>query len=300
MQDPTFPRGLGWFGCEYRCKTFCGTVITTVRLAVGASAAAGVVCRRMLPALLLALAPAMAAAFDWPDVEHRAQALAAAAYVKPEAKLPAELRQLNYEQYQNIRFKHERAYWHDAGSPVELAFFHRGMAFDLPVKISEVAGGETREIKYTPEAFDFGPNRIEAGKLQGLGYAGFRVHYAMNNPKVKDEVLVFLGASIVGRWRDHFSWRFVIDFACGTQAMLGPAVRVEPVIAVSRGTVEIPSLRPLAELPGYRAIFDLRPEDESGESVNLRLFLRLDGEALSETWLYQWTPPSLGERAAFM
>lgn len=105
---------------------------------------------------------------------------------------------------------------------------------------------------------------------------------------------------VVGRKRDHFSWRFVIDFSGGTLPTLGAAAGIEPVITASRGTVEIPSLRPLAALPGYRAIFDLRPDDESREPINLRLFLRLDGQALSETWHYQWTPPSAAERAALL
>ena len=52
-----------------------------------------------------------------------------------------------------------------------------------------------REIRYRPDAFDFGPNRIDPAKLKGLGFAGFRLHYPINSPKVKDEVLAFLGAS---------------------------------------------------------------------------------------------------------
>ena len=31
--------------------------------------------------------------------------------------------------------------------------------------------------------------------MRNLGFAGFRVHYAINSPKYKDEILVFLGAS---------------------------------------------------------------------------------------------------------
>ncbi len=38
-------------------------------------------------------------------------------------------------------------------------------------------------------------------------------------------------------------------------------------------------------------MFDLALPDESMEPVNLRLFLSADGQALSETWLYQYTPP---------
>jgi glucans biosynthesis protein len=144
--------------------------------------------------VLLATAPA-ALAFGLPDVEHRARALAKAAYVKPESELPKELRQLKYEQYQNIRFKPEQAHWGGRGMPIELSFFHQGMAFDLPVKINEVSEDGIREIRYRPDAFDFGSTRIDPAKLKGLGFAGFRLHYPINSPKVKDEVLVFLGAS---------------------------------------------------------------------------------------------------------
>jgi len=39
---------------------------------------------------------------------------------------------------------------------------------------------------------------------------------------------------------------------------------------------------------GYRAIFDLKPVDDSTAPVNLRLYLRAGNRALTETWLYQW------------
>ncbi len=105
---------------------------------------------------------------------------------------------------------------------------------------------------------------------------------------------------IVGQKRKYFSWRFVIDFAGGSLAMISKTGRIEPVITTSRGLIEIPSVRPLDAVQGYRAIFDLRPDDDSPEPINLRLFLRFDGKPLSETWQYQWTPPTLPERAAFM
>jgi periplasmic glucans biosynthesis protein len=30
----------------------------------------------------------------------------------------------------------------------------------------------------------------------------------------------------------------------------------------------------------------------------LRLYLRIDGKPLTETWSYQWTPPSIKDRKA--
>jgi glucans biosynthesis protein len=97
---------------------------------------------------------------------------------------------------------------------------------------------------------------------------------------------------IVGQKRSYFSWRFVVDFAGGNLPLLGKEAKVEPVITASRGKVEITSARPLDFVRGYRAIFDLKPMDENLAPVDLRLFLRMDGEPLTETWVYQWTPPN--------
>jgi glucans biosynthesis protein len=101
---------------------------------------------------------------------------------------------------------------------------------------------------------------------------------------------------IVGRKREYYSLRFVVDFAGGGLAALGKNAKVEPVIVASRGKVEITSARPLTEIKGYRAMFDLRPMDEGVEPVNLRLYLRAAGRTLTETWLYQWTPPPVSQR----
>ncbi len=96
---------------------------------------------------------------------------------------------------------------------------------------------------------------------------------------------------VVGRKRDRDTRRFAVDFAGGDLALLDPKTEVEPVITVSRGQVEITSARPLASVQGYRAMFDLVP-DAGPDPITMRLYLRVDGQALSETWLYEWVPPS--------
>jgi glucans biosynthesis protein len=105
---------------------------------------------------------------------------------------------------------------------------------------------------------------------------------------------------VVGQARRYFAWRFVVDFAGGLLATLPRDAEVEPVITASRGEVEITSARPQHAIAGYRAMFDLKPVDDSVEPVDLRLYLRLDGAALTETWLYQWTPPTAAARRALL
>lgn len=96
---------------------------------------------------------------------------------------------------------------------------------------------------------------------------------------------------VIGQQRQYFSWRFVVDFAGGALAQLKRTAQVKAVINVSRGSVEIVSARPLDAIQGYRAMFDLKP-DAGNLPVDLRVYLTVDGKPLTETWLYQWSPPA--------
>ena len=131
---------------------------------------------------------------------------------------------------------------------------------------------------------------------QELLYA-YRLHWGAQAPylpALAQAVATRTGiGGVVGFDRKYFSWRFVIDFAGGELAQLGAGAKVEPVISVSRGSVETTSARPQPQISGYRAIFDLRPLDNSNEPVDLRLYLRADGKPLTETWIYQWSPLSV-------
>lgn len=104
---------------------------------------------------------------------------------------------------------------------------------------------------------------------------------------------------VIGKKRAHFSWRFAVDFAGGELAALIDKAEVEAVVQVSRGQTEIVSARPLREIRGYRAMFDVVPPDETTQQIDIRLFLRSGGRALTETWLYQWNPPPPAERTLY-
>jgi glucans biosynthesis protein len=147
-----------------------------------------------LSALVLLSAPA-AGAIDLDEVGRRALALASQPYKAPAATLPKALQNLSYDQYRDIRFKPDLALWRNAGLPFEIQLFHPGLLYDQPVKISEVVNGAAREIKFDAELFDYGKNNVDPKRLSGLTFSGFRVHFALNKPKYKDEVMVFQGAS---------------------------------------------------------------------------------------------------------
>jgi periplasmic glucans biosynthesis protein len=128
---------------------------------------------------------------------------------------------------------------------------------------------------------------------------GYRLYWCRENPQRSPLAIARATRSglggVVGQKRSHFAWRFVVDFAGGELAALAERARVTPVITASRGRIELPSARHLGP-EEWRAMFDLALSDDSTEPVNLRLFLSLDGQALSETWLYQYTPPPPAQR----
>ena len=43
-------------------------------------------------------------------------------------------------------------------------------------------------------------------------------------------------------------------------------------------------------------MFDVVPPDDGTEPINLRLYLEGNDQPLTETWIYQWTPPPAEER----
>ncbi|MGS0740764.1 glucan biosynthesis protein G [Glaciimonas sp. GG7] len=139
-----------------------------------------------------------ASAFGFNDVAQRAKELSAKAYIKPVSNVPKEIDDLSFEQYKDIRFKPEKSPWKNAKLPFDLAFFHEGHLFDQPVKMHEINGNVVRDIRFDPNSFDYGANKIDAAGLNkpgALGFAGFRVHSLINSSTYKDEVLSFLGAS---------------------------------------------------------------------------------------------------------
>ena len=136
-----------------------------------------------------------AQAFGLDDVAGRARELAAQAYKPPQVKMPPELSELDYDAYRDIRFRPERALWKAEKLPFELMFFVQGRAVPEPVRINLVEPHGVQSLPFDPALFDFGRNKLDPKKLKDVGFNGFRVHFAVNKPGYKDEVLVFQGAS---------------------------------------------------------------------------------------------------------
>jgi glucans biosynthesis protein len=145
--------------------------------------------------LLLHADPARAFGFE--DVAARARQLALKPYRDTARRAPAELQALNYDQYRDIRFRPDHAFWRPENLPFELMFFHLGGEFQVrSVGMNEITPqGKVRHIPYDRDDFNYGKNTLHPQTWGDVGYAGFRAHYPLNTHEYKDEVAVFLGAS---------------------------------------------------------------------------------------------------------
>jgi len=135
------------------------------------------------------------AAFGFDDVDALARSLATRPWKSPADALPPELRDLDYDALRDIRFKPEAALWHNDRLPFEIQFLHLGRGVREPVGIDVIEPNGVHEVPFDPAQFDYGRNKFDPTRFRGLGFAGFRVHFPLNNPAYKDEVLVFHGAS---------------------------------------------------------------------------------------------------------
>jgi periplasmic glucans biosynthesis protein len=84
--------------------------------------------------------------------------------------------------------------------------------------------------------------------------------------------------------------RFVVDFQGKQLESLKPDAKIEHLVTVSGGgTLNHSSLQKNAINGTWRVAFTVKP-DGSGKPVELRCFLRMEPDVLTETWSYLWQP----------
>lgn len=155
--------------------------------------------RLLLPCIALSaswLPPAAALAFGFDDVAAIAHARAQSPYRDPAALPTARwLASLSYDEHRGIRYRPARALWRDAGLPFELQFFHAGRGHLRALRLFEVHAGQARPLRIGRDAFDYGERALPRDGGDAAEIAGFRVHFPLHRPDVKDEVIALLGAS---------------------------------------------------------------------------------------------------------
>ena len=226
--------------------------------------------------LVLALAAARSHAFGLDDVVQQATALARSPYREPPPDPAAA--GFSYDERRAIRFRTERSLWRDLGLPFEVQFFPR--AGDATggatrrVELFEIDGERVRPIELPPSSFTH-----EGSRAAPPGAAGWRLHYPLNTPAYRDELIAFLGAS-------YFR-------ALGAGLLYGASARGLAVDAVGGQGEEFPAFttfwleRPAAGATGARFYalldgprvtgayaFTVHPGPDTVVDVQARLLLR--------------------------
>ena len=137
--------------------------------------------------------------FGFNDVVGRAQKLAAAPFDGNVPQLPPVFEAMDWDKWRQIRFRPEKALLRGGGSRFSLQTFHLGYLFNRPVTINVAREGTYAPVPYATDLFDYGPLNLPRRLPIDLGFAGFRIHYPLNDPKEQDELISFLGSSYF-RW----------------------------------------------------------------------------------------------------
>jgi periplasmic glucans biosynthesis protein len=223
-------------------------------------------------------APTSVPAFSYDTVVKRARDLAAATYDDKVQPLPDPLANLNFDSYRDIRFRADKALLGGNGSSYRMQMFHPGFLFQKTVVVNVVREGVPMPVPYSSQLFDYGRTKIEKPLPLSLGFAGFRLHYPINDPKIHDEVISFLGASyfrFLGRGQKYgLSARgLAVDVGLnGEEFPFFKEFWVEPP-APGADRVVIHALMDSPSLTGAYQ-FLVYPERETAVDVTATLFLR--------------------------
>jgi glucans biosynthesis protein len=135
------------------------------------------------------LGPAVPFSFDL--LKDRARTIGASAWVKPAPRHAEILERIDYDRFQEIKFRPDASVRLDRENRTPVQLFHLQRLFNVPVAVHVVANGEAREIAYSSELFDTPQGHPARGLPGDTGFAGFRVM----NRDLKTDWLAFLGAS---------------------------------------------------------------------------------------------------------
>jgi glucans biosynthesis protein len=219
--------------------------------------------------------------FSFDEVVKRARQLAGAPYDATPARLPETLEQLDFDAWRDIRFKPEKAI------PIgqfRLHVFHLGHLFKRSVTINTIREGVATPLPYSAAMFDYGRTKFERNLPVNTGFAGFRLHFPVNDPRVWDEICSFVGASyfrFLGRGQQYGLSARALAVNTGTNAEEFPHFR-EFWIELTDGRsdrITIYGLLDGASVTGaYR--FDLIPGQDAAMEARATLFVRRPGVKL--------------------
>jgi glucans biosynthesis protein len=118
------------------------------------------------PAATTTLSPlSLPQAFDYAWLKGQARGLATGAYQPPVSHIPEAVKALDWDQYQAINYRADKALWAHDRRRFQVKFFHLGLYYTSPVRMHEVVHGQAQELAYDPAMFDYGKSGLSARGL---------------------------------------------------------------------------------------------------------------------------------------
>lgn len=210
--------------------------------------------------------PPTAPGFSFTEVEDLARQTAGQSYQADAGAQRSLLREIPEARWNAIKFKDDRRLWRDQNLPFEVSFFHPGFIYDQVVSVNVVEDGQARPLEFDPGMFEIDSETAEEMKGQRLNFAGFRLHFPLNDNVRKDEAAAFLGGT-------HFR-------AVARHATYG---------LTARGLILNPAGPEGEEFPFFRRFWLVRPEPEA---TSLTLYALLDSPSLTGAYQFLITPGS--------
>ena len=209
--------------------------------------------------------PGQQQTFGFEDVVKRAREVASAPHDAGVPALPEQLAKLNFDAWRDIRFRADRALLGGSGSRFRLQLFHVGHLFQRPVTINTVRDGVATPIPYSASLFDYGRAKFDKPLPVNLGFAGFRIHFPLNDPRISDELLSFVGAS-------YFRW-------LGRDQKYGLSARG---LAIDTGLLDNNE-----EFPFFREFWIDTPD---ANADRLTIYALLDGPSVAGAYRFVFRP----------
>jgi glucans biosynthesis protein len=202
--------------------------------------------------------------FGYDDIVGRAKDIASMPFDATAPQLPAPIANLDYDAWRDIRFRPDKAFFQSRDVLFQVQLFHLGFNFKRPVIVNIIRDGTPAPIPYSASLFDFGRTKMDKALPVGTGFAGFRLHYPLNEPKVMDELIAFLGASY---------FRFL-----GRGQLYGISARGLTINAgVGRNE----------EFPFFREFWIEQPPPDTDRAT---IYALLDGESLTGAYRFEIYP----------
>ncbi len=114
---------------------------------------------------------------------------------RPQPELPADLKDITYDEFRQIGFIDGKELWKESKSPFRLGFYHKGYVAVDDVSINLLEDGKQVPVPFSKSYFHYLRDAAKWNIPDDVGYAGYRVQGRFPGDEQFQEIFTFVGAS---------------------------------------------------------------------------------------------------------